>query len=168
MNNDFLSTERQKKNPFQTPEGYFEGLEDAVFEKIKAQGIQRPATITSVKKAGDKRRWLYPGLMAAASVSLIVAVWLLLRPAPVANYAATQADISAEDLHACLLDNAAELDMDQLAVLYDQAEPVSPPGASFPAPHDSVPGEPSEKSLKTDDIQLLINDLSEEELEEIL
>lgn len=106
--------------------------------------------------------------MAAASVSLIVAAWLLLRPAPVANYATAQTDMSAEDLHACLLDNAAELDMDQLAVLYEEAEPVSPPDASSPASHDSVPGNPSEKSLKTDDIQLLINDLSEEELEEIL
>jgi hypothetical protein len=150
------------------PPGYFEGLEESVFDKIEAQGARRPAP-----QAGPGtvlRRWLNPRYMmaVAASLTLVLAAWWFLRPQPqpldAEQYAAA---LSEEDLETYLMDNIHEFEAAQLAQLplEDLAEAeinAETPGAAAPK------NEAQSDDFSPEDLDHLLEDMSEEELESML
>ncbi|HNG90548.1 MAG TPA: hypothetical protein PK858_10095, partial [Saprospiraceae bacterium] len=145
---------------FQVPEGYFESLEHRVLARIEQKGPGTLPALTARRGGGwltARRMWA----AAAATVALASAFWLL-RPAPAAQDALALTD---EEVEAYVVDNLHEFEMEQLAALSDAADspdtPLSTPDARPAAPA-------AEEDFSPEDVDKLLQDMSEEELEEIL
>lgn len=145
---------------FQVPEGYWEGLEDRVMARIHAE-VASPAPVLTARPGG---RWwrARPLWAAAAAVTAVAAALWLLRPAPPASVAAV--DLSEEEVAAYVVENVQEFDVEQLATL-----PHSDWAETDLTPQNLPPASPtSEETLHPEDVELLLRDMSEEELESIL
>jgi hypothetical protein len=168
--NGYLKAEKTKKNPFNLPDGYFDQLEEAVFEKINAGGLRKPAPVPvlSARKGGRwSRRYLWA---TAACISLLLAAWFLMRPVGPFSDAMAQSELSQEEAEAWLLENTIELDNEQLALLCEAESAGLTPEGSSTSFGDSirVPANSFEEvPLEADDLDFLLNDMSEEELERI-
>lgn len=158
---------RDMKRPddgFQIPEGYFDTLEDRVFARIEAEGLRQVPAMQAVR---GQRWWMQPrALMAAAAVfgAVLAAVWLL-RPQPQAEIAAV--DLSVEDVEDYVLENVHDFDENQLASI--QPEGFSEVMESPTAPAENQSKAPSAGDEFTpEDVEKLLDDMSDEELESIL
>lgn len=156
----------------QVPDGYFDQLEAAVFQKIEDQGYA-PAGASS---QGDRptragfRILRNPrlGIAAAAMVSLaIAAIWFFrMQPTDTAipeNYRELAAALSPEDAATYITGNIHEFETAALenyaAAEPSAAETTSEPVAKRPQPAEEIPAA---------QLELILQDLSEEELESIL
>ena len=157
---------RDMKRPddgFQVPEGYFDALEDRVMARIEAEGLrQMPAM--QVRRGG--RWWQQPRvLMAAAAVlcGVLAAVWLL-RPRPQANVVAVE--FSAEEAADYVFENVHEFDLEQLASI--PKETWSEADETPAAPSDIQGKKPAAgDEFAPEDVDKLLDDMSDEELESI-
>ncbi len=163
---------RGKTDGQQVPDGYFDQLEAAVFQKIEDQGYA-PAAASS---QGDRptrsgfRILRNPrlGIAAAAMLSLaIAAIWFFrLQPTDPAipeNYRELAAALSPEDAATYIAGNIHEFEAAALenyaAAASSAAETTAEPPAKRTLPAEELP----EAQL-----ELILQDLSEEELESIL
>ncbi len=154
---------RDMKRPddgFNIPEGYFDTLEDRVFARIEAEGLRQVPAMQAV-------RWVQPRvLMAAAAVfcAVLAAVWLL-RPQPQAEM--VNVDLSVEDVENYVLENVHDFDENQLASI--QPEGFSEMMEAPTAPTENPGKAPSAgDEFSPEDVEKLLNDMSDEELESIL
>lgn len=158
---------RDMKRPddgFRVPERYFDTLEERVLARLEAEGLRQAPAMYAVR-GGKWYRQPRTLLAAAAAVcAVFTAVWLL-RPEPQVEVAS--ADISAEELEAYVLNNVHEFDLDQLAAIpkEDWSETADPPAQ----PTDNqekkaIPG----NEFTPEDVEKLLDDMSDEELESIL
>lgn len=145
-----------------TPPGYFEGLEEAIFSKIEAQEVRRPAL--AARKGGLLRPKMWSA--AAAVAAIAVACWWMLRPQPsVTLPTETYAEALTEaEIEAYVLDNITEFDSDQLAavnmgIASEQMPNTAPATTATPRPADVIT--PAE-------MENLLQHMSEEELESLL
>lgn len=164
----WLHAQKNQADGFQTPTGYFEQLQEQVFEKLDADGGRRkPGSLSSSGRLRSLFGGLYQarlGIAVAAALTLVLGAWWFFRPAPEAA-AVASVELSAEDAEAYLLENLLEFDAEQLAMQLPGDEAVDP--EALPAegqnpktapPNDAVPEE----------LEQLLNDMSDEELEELL
>jgi len=149
------------------PPDYFEQLENRVFQRIDALGERRLPT-EPVRKSASARvvnlRWI---TAVAASLSLALGAWWFMRPQPgpavPENYAELAAKLTAEDAEIYVRKNLQEFETATLATYAIVEAPAAPQAA--PAP----PRTPDLlHDLNPDELDLLLNDLSDEELEAIL
>lgn len=153
-----------------TPPDYFEGLEEKVYDKLEAEG-GRIAPPTSPWKV-----WLSPLRLsvAAALTAIMVSVWGFLQPtvAPQAPMAATTpftleedapVSLNSEVAASYIKDNILEFDEDALFAAYFEED-------------DDVENKPittTKKNSKkitpsTEDLDEILDDLTDEELEDLL
>jgi hypothetical protein len=159
----------KKKEGFKVPEGYFEGLDDAIFQKINEQGARKAPVLTAAPGGRwletSNRRWLYG---VAAAIALVAAAWWWL-PNRQGNTLLAQADLTEEELNTYIVENASDFDVEQLALL-DAAEQQGDTDSQEMLPGDT---QKLRRNLPTGDfpseeLDNLLQDMSEEELEEIL
>lgn len=161
---------RQKDDGFRVPEGYFEALEDSVFNRIEAAGARRNPVWESHKGGMFARIFRAKWVWAAAAVFVLVlaATWFfksnLTQTAPVA---ASQ-ELTEEEIEAYVANNIHDFEAEQLAMLFPDE-----PRAAEPAP-EAIPETPQPKnpdpldSLSEEQLEILLKDMSDEELESLL
>lgn len=160
----WLDDLKKRGDGFQVPDGYFENLERSILDKTAGVSRGAQGETTMVVVAGSMRRPWYrrmPVLAAAAAVVGILAVaWWFMRPAGASN----PAELSDEDLHAYILENAQEFELEQLASINPEHLPEASAQPAVPAAGDQQ----IQDEIHPEDLEHLLNDLSDEELEEIL
>lgn len=150
------------------PEGYFDALEPAIFRKIEENSYSRAQPEgdgAAARKGFSFLRIARPAVAAAAALALVAAAWWFfqLQPGTSAlpeNYQELAANLSAEDAAAYITNNIHEFEMTTLEN-YAAVEPMVSPES----PEKTV--RPLEE-LSDRQLDLLLQDLSDEELKEIL
>jgi len=166
----FLRNLKDKNGGFKVPEGYFDKLEDSVFQKINEQGARKKPLYAT--RGGLFHRLIHSRTTyaaAAAAIALMLAAWWFLRPATPALYMA-QTDLTEEELQIYIAENVLEFEIDQLAMLQPEERAVDSPDIPETMPTDSQKQHrvSPAKLFHPEDVKDLLNDMSEEELEEIL
>lgn len=150
------------------PESYFDGLEEAVFKRLEAGGEMRRPTVKAVK-----RPLLFPlsirprtaMAIAAGLAIMLAAIWFIQRPADVAPQTFASADLTEEDLENYLFDNIHEFDPEQLATLAGEESHETPAETTDDAPQKN---KPAATDIHPDDLEQILDEMTDEELEQIL
>lgn len=162
---------KRRDDGFRLPDGYFEGLEDAVFSKIDATGSSRPPAFSTVR-GGGLRSWLFrpQAMIAAAALFIIVltAKWFFIpRPAPAIAPAPVAAQPLSEEemIEAYVLENIRDFDVNQLAAYApeDEQEPVAQPEED-----QHIKQRRPLDGLSPEEVDMLLKEMSDEELENML
>lgn len=168
----FLQELKRKGDGMKLPDQYFEAMESQVMARLSAEASVPGMRI--VKKPALRRLFRQPWLMAVAAGfagTLLTAWWFVqsgseaAAPAPSAAFIAQQ--LSDEDLEAYLLDNIADFDSEQLAVLTPNELPEQSAEKNNETPGRKQ-AKPSIHDLKEAEMDMLLKDMSDEELEELL
>lgn len=169
----WLNDLKSKGEGFELPEDYFQEMEDSLFARIEAAGpLERPV-LKPVKKEGLFASFIRPRTAmayAAALAVVLAAVWLIrLQTTKAPETVVASAELSEEDIESYLLENVHDFDPEQLAAL-DSAEPGGKEEESAPAPAN--PGKKTKtvhhEELQPEDLEHVIDEMSEEELEKML
>ena len=163
----FLQDLHVKGTGFSLPEGYFDDLESSVMARLEAAGdLKRPLLLVT-KRPGLFASLIRPPMLwasAAALVLLLAAVWLIRTPsAPVNQTGLAAGELTEEDIEQYLLDNATQFEPVQLAALSKEAVTV--------APDTPVKGKPIQHTpleLRPEDLNYILDEMTDEELEQIL
>lgn len=160
----FLKDLKGKGEAQRVPDAYFEGLETAIFDKIKQNGLDRPASAQMMRATrGGRFNRVWIGVAAAAMVLLVSAVWFLKfsnTDQTPATYAAIE--LSEEDMENYLFDHVQDFEIETLsAVSADLDQPELPEGSPKKERRKSI-------DLKAEDIESVLDQMSDEELEDLL
>lgn len=165
----FLQDLKAKGDGLQVPDGYFEEMEDAVFARLRASGdLDRPK-MQVVKRPGLFAAYIRPRTamaLAAALALILTAVWFVRQSASVAQETPlASAELTEEDIESYVLDNLHEFDAEQLASLTKEEimEPVEETTPTTPKQNSSRPEE-----IHPDDLDQILDEMTDEELEQIL
>jgi len=165
----FLKALKGKDDGLNVPDGYFEDMEDAVFARLKAAGDLNRPVLQVKKRSGLFSLFIRPKAAlayAAALAMMLAAVWFIRQSTytlPEQMLASTE--LTEDDLESYLLENLEEFDPHQLASL-SVAEPAEPleEGASG----TSRKNRPSPSEIHPDDLDDILDEMTDEELEQIL
>ena len=169
----WLNDLKSKGEGFEIPEDYFGDMEESLFARIEAAGpLERPA-LKPAKRSGMFASFIRPRAAmayAAALAVLLAAVWLIrLQTTKAPETVVASAELSEEDIESYLLENVHDFDPDQLAALEPTAT-ESMEEESAPAP--SNPGKKAKtihhEDLHPEDLEQIIDEMSDEELERML
>lgn len=165
----FLQDLKAKGDGLHVPEGYFEEMEDAVFARLRASGdLDRPK-MQVVKRPGLFAAYIRPRTamaLAAALALVLAAVWFVRQSASVTQETPlASTELTEEDIEAYVLDNLHEFDAEQLASLTKEEiiEPIEETTPNTPKPKNSNPEE-----IHPDDLDEILDEMTDEELEQIL
>jgi hypothetical protein len=160
---------KQRGDGLQVPEGYFDQLDDAVFARLDASGERLPAADRAPR---GWKVWVNVRTVTAAAATLallLTAGWWLWQPTPTNSLATNSPEDEALELAAAeayLNEHLMEFDAELLAQNlpgeeeHDAAEqPATTPTAPKTAPHKKTP---------EDELDEIIDQLSDEELEDLL
>jgi hypothetical protein len=154
---------KQRGEGRSTPEGYFDGLEDAVFQKIEATGARRPAPAPVRRTLG---RWW---MAAAAAVLLGFCVWCYWPATNAAALPASTVTLAAEEAERYLIEHLEEFETDQLAMLNEaQSETTTDAAKPVDAAKPTKKTKKNTPDISTDDLENAILEMTDQELEEIL
>jgi len=164
---------RERADGLQVPPGYFDDLEAGVFRQLDAIGARRkPMTPRARPGLWSRLQALFQPRIAlafAGVLALALAAWWYFGPQQSGGTLTAASDISAEDAEAYLLDNALELEPEQIALALP-AEDLPP--ITIQAPENATSGDPAtpvkELQLSPDDLNELLDDMSDDELKELL
>lgn len=165
----FLKDLKAKGDGFKMPEGYFDDMENAVFARLKSAGdLDRPVPRVE-RRAKLWASFIRPKAAmayAAALALLLAAVWFVRQQTvAVPEAPLVSIDLSEEDLEAYLLENAHEFEPEQLASL--ESDLVSEPVESQPGDQKNA-NKRRHTDLHPDDLELILDEMTDEELEQIL
>jgi hypothetical protein len=149
------------------PPGYFDQLEGRIFQRIEDSGDRRTAQPAKLPSARIiTMRWM---TAVAASLSLVLGAWWFLKPSPQpvvpGNYADLAATLTAEDAEAYIMNNLLEFETITLVSYVIVEEPED--HTDTPAPETKTRSGQIDL-LSTDELDLLLREMSDEELEAIL
>lgn len=165
----FLRDLKEKKDGFKVPEGYFEDMEQSVFARLKASGDLDQPKLKVTKRPKMYAAFIRPqaALAYAAVLALVLtAIWFFRPPSPAvqAPVLAT-VELTEDELESYLLENAQEFEPEQLASLnptemeaVEEDTPSETPNQKRPAAEDIHP----------DDLDHILDEMTDEELEQIL
>ncbi len=167
-NAPFLKELKQKGDGFKVPKGYFDGLEDAVFARLEASGDAGRPQIKAVKRPFLFVPFIRPkAAMAYAAVLALVlaAVWFFRQPTAVQDLPYVSVELTEDELETYVLENLNEFEPEQLVALSPET-PINTIDETIPG----KPGKNSENSneLHPDDLDKILDEMTEEELEQIL
>ncbi len=158
----FLKDLKRKGEDQRVPAHYFDGLEDAVFAQIKNKGLDRQ-TVTPAMKASQGGRFNRIWLVAAAVVLLVSAVWFLRfsnNSQSLAPYA--QIELTEEEVETYLLDHVHDFELEALSAIGADLEDLDMPNKKSGNNHRKS------DDLTPEDIESVIDQMSDEELEDLL
>jgi hypothetical protein len=169
-----LRDQKRKGDGLQLPPGYFDRMEAEILNKTvgKAAGRNTARSVAPPLQARTRNLWVRrTATAAAAALALLLTAWWFFKPqtAPVQAEAlavSTQTP-SDEEIEVYVLENLQDFETEQLAIL----QPASGFGAVPPLQDETTapkPDEASKSELKPEDLERLLDDMSDEELEEIL
>ncbi|MEO6759727.1 MAG: hypothetical protein ABIO24_09765 [Saprospiraceae bacterium] len=172
----FLRDLKARGDGFQSPPGYFDALENQVFDRLEQLEPRQPLTGWRTTTGGRLRRWLLQTrtltAMAAGLVLIAAALWFF-KPTTVVEQQSTLAQVSMPELseaeiESYVLENIREFDTEQLAalppvVVVDHG-PELPPSST---PHRTKRQQALD-NVRPEDLENLLNDLSDEDLEKLL
>lgn len=174
----FLHELHSKDDGFRLPENYFVGLEEQVFQQIDALGARRkPAPPTVRTGFWNSLAWLWqPRVAVAFSILLLAAfaVWWMWQPKPsvteINTPLASQIELTPEELEAYVMENVADFEPEQLALLaIAEDESTEPPKTPAPKTNSSARNEKAgPDDLSPEELELLLDDLTDEEIEQML
>ncbi|MCC7507286.1 MAG: hypothetical protein IT259_18415 [Saprospiraceae bacterium] len=175
----FLHDLRSKEDGFHLPENYFDGLEEQVFQQIDALGARRKPVRTTTARTGfwNSLAWLWqPRVAIAFSILLVAAfaVWWMWQPKPSVIETniplASQIELTPEELEAYVMENVNDFEPEQLALLaIAEDENSEPPKTPAPKTNTSTRNEKSgPDDLSPEELELLLDDLTDEEIEQML
>ena len=163
-NAPWLYEQRQQEDGFKIPEGYFDTVEDRVLSRLEAAGPRRQAPQRLMKKPA-KRFTLPQIFMAVAAVFsiAIAAVWFF-KPITMVDQPLASVELSTDDIETYLLENVQDFEAEQLATLPDEDE------NEYQLPAQKTPSTSTDplEEISPEDVEHILNDMTEEELEEIL
>lgn len=172
----FLRDLRTSDSGLRVPKDYFDNLEASVFQRLEREGdlsraaiLEHPAKPT--KPLYPWRFSIIPYAAAAALALLAAAYWYfgihnIDTSAPLSEIASPP--VSADDAAFYLAENIEEFDTEQLALL---VETFPEPHVEIPSPEPANPLKKSSKKpveLTPNELKNLLQDMSDEELEELL
>jgi hypothetical protein len=150
-----------KGGGFTVPPDYFDRMEDSVFQQLDALGARRRPAAAPPREPWWSRLFR-PSLVLAfgALAALALALWCWRQPreAAPANLPFATTELTVEDAEAYLLENVLDLEPELLAAQLPAEE-------TAPAPQKA---QPAELEISTEDLEQLLDEMSEEELEELL
>lgn len=165
-----LLEQKRQGDGFRVPEDYFEGLEDAVFDKIAAMEGQKQTFRPARKKDNLLRARLFKPYLAIAAAAVFVLVlaakWLMTpKVVPADSGSAVALEVTEEALiEAYVLENIRDFEAEQLAAISDVNLTSEPAPASEKQPEAGN----SIDNLSPEELELLLKEMSEEELESLL
>lgn len=177
-----LNTEQEEWSPklrelkrqddgFRLPEKYFEGLEDSVFARISAMESARQPVAASPKGGGLFARIFRPRVLVAAAAFFVIALsakWFF-TPQPVSPVIPTseiaQEMTEEEMIEEYVMENIRDFEIDQLALLAPESVPHT---ETLPKQEKIASPQKPQDDLSPEEIELLLKDMSDEELESIL
>lgn len=177
MKQDFLNDElppflkdlKEKGDGFNVPEGYFEELEDAVFDRLNAVGDLGKPVYKPVKTRRLFPLFIRPGVslaLAAALALILTAVWFVRQPTtPVQENAFASTDLTEDDIETYVLENLHEFEPEQLASLTPDVPEEEP---ELPAATPDKKSKSAIDELHPDDLEKVLDEMTDEELEDIL
>ena len=166
---------KRQGDGFHTPENYFDHLDDQIFGHLEAMGARRPTELQAKRGGQWLRKRMQPRLLTALAAGLAViavAVWFF-KPQPTLNQPTLAQvnvpDLSEEDIETYVLENVHEFDTEQLASLppVETVEQIPEPTTIKPNPHRTKRQQALD-NLHPEDLDNLLNDLSDEDLEKLL
>jgi len=159
---------KRESDGFQLPKGYFETLEESVFRRIEAAGARRQPVLET-KGSSLLARFFHPQAMMAAAAAIaltLAAVWFFSSPAAKDSLAAAP-ELSEEEIEAYVLENIRDFDAEQLAsISASETAPVE--AESSKSPENQATNGHSLEGLSEEELELLLKEMSEEELESLL
>jgi hypothetical protein len=165
----FLQDMKARGDGLEVPEGYFDAMEDAVFARLRASGdLDRPK-MQVVKRPGLFAAYIRPRTamaLAAALALVLAAVWFVRQSDSVAQESPLASlELTEEDIESYVLDNLHEFDTEQLASLSkeENLEPIEEATPTTPKQNSSNPEE-----IHPDDLDQILDEMTDEELEQIL
>lgn len=174
----YLLNLRSQDDGFRLPANYFETLEDEVFQQIDAIGARRQK-----RTAGSRSGFwsiiagLWQPRLALALGTVLVAAfaaWWIWRPQPAPNaelpLAVRHEEPTPDELEAYVMENVLDFEPDQLAALAITDEASQEPSSISNPGNKSIP-KPASKAtddLSPEQLEILINDLTDEEIEKML
>lgn len=164
----FLQSLKKQDDGRKVPPGYFDQFEASLFQKIAETGATRPGTALKTQPKGLKATFTKPRLLmsVAAAITLLFSAFWFLKPQTAVE--ATQPiamELSADEVEDYLLDNITDFDSEQLVSLSD-ADPLSAPKTTID-PSGTKQHKP-ELDVKPEDMAPLLDEMSDEELEQLL
>lgn len=164
----FLREMKEKGDGFKVPEAYFEGLEDAVFKRLEAGGDMRRPAIKATKRPLRFPLSIRPrtAMALAAGMALVLAaVWFFQQPAAPPQQQIAAVELTEEDLESYLLDNVHEFDPEQLATLNTSEITETSSENNNDSPQKN---QPAANDIHPDDLDHILDEMTDEELEQIL
>ena len=164
----FLKELKEKGDGFKIPKGYFDAMEQAVLTRLSNSGDLGHPTLKVVKRPG-----LFPlsirsrtaTALAAALALILAAVWFIRQPAALGSLPFVSTELNEEDLESYVLENVHDFEPLQL-VLLTQDRILEPMDEIIPAVLKKSRSVNDE--LNTEDLDEIINEMTDEELEQIL
>ena len=151
---------REQGDGLETPHDYFDSFEDNLKLRMAKQGVRRHA-LQQVHIPVQRRMW--PGVLAAAaSLALILgAVWYFNTGSDPRELVAME--LSPEEITAYMMENAADFEPEQLAALEEvpaeNNQPVTP---------DKTTTTPENEAVPPGGLEEIIDEMTDEELAELL
>lgn len=148
------------------PNGYFDDLEDRVFQRLEQEGALR-SPAPSPMRVWFSRRTL---LTAAASVALLLAVgtwWMLRQPEEQSLALTEKPELSPEEVESYVLQNIHEFEAEQLATLASNDLPSAKPQGNTNQPNRRET-RPTTPEFSEEELESILLDMSDEELENLL
>lgn len=156
---------KQRGEGRSTPDGYFDGLEAAIFQKIEAAGARRPAHAPLRRTIG---RWW---MAAAAAMLLGLCVWRYWPTAQTTALPDATEIMAVEegDVERYLIENLEEFEPEQLAMLQEEHSATAPNTAkSADTTKNNKKTKKKTSDITPDDLENAIMEMTDQELEEIL
>ena len=156
---------RQQEDGMQVPKDYFSSFEDRIFQQLEADGHRREVETPTFSfwKVFTQPKIL---MAAAACFALVASVWWW-QSAPSAGSELVVQETTAQpsdDIDAYIEENIMDFDPEMLAELESEDLSDSNPAAS---PSEMSDGQINKKD-HSESIENILEEMSEEELEEIL
>ena len=160
---------RRENDGFRLPDSYFESLEEAVFSRLDAAGARRQQELTVSRGKGLHSRLFSIRWMATAAAVLaliLAAVWFF-KPTPVAAPQPVARQLTEEEIiESYVLENIRDFEVEQLAALSTEHEVESSPAP--PNQQTTPKGGDLLDNMSTEEMELLLKEMTDEELESLL
>lgn len=165
----FLKVLKGKDDGLKVPEGYFEDMEDAVFARLKSAGDLNHPVLPAKNRSGWYRLFIRPKAAmayAAALAMMLAAVWFIRQSTyTVPETLLVSTELTEDDLESYLLENLEEFEPLQLASL-SVVEPAEP--LEEGTPDSSRKNNSTSSEIHPDDLDDILDEMTDEELEQIL
>jgi hypothetical protein len=165
----FLQEMKGKADGYKIPEGYFDAMESSVFARLEASGGRTKPVLTVTKRPGMFAAFIRPkaAMAYAAALALILtSVWFVRQNIVVEGQAQVASVVlTEEDLEFYLLENASEFEPKQLASLSVTEKTT---WDETPANEATKGKAPVPQEIQPDDLDDILDEMTDEELEAIL